>query len=176
LKRVRFFFLDGKMLRERFIVTCFLENHAQSSSYHSSTSILFTKSKFVTVNTYSFASNFSLKAWYRRYHVSTSNQPPLQPAPPNTDSSSRSSGGIRGTTVVFWRRLATAVKYVRIPFLVLSVFGLGYNQGLLDYARDPEAKERYLLDTALAGVAATSQNIIQDRFDNRYQQVQRVGN
>jgi len=53
---------------------------------------------------------------------------------------------------------------------------LGYNQGLLDYARDPEAKERYLLDTALAGVAATSQNIIQDRFDNRYQQVRRVGN
>jgi hypothetical protein len=58
----------------------------------------------------------------------------------------------------------------------LGIFGLGYNKGLLDYARDPEAKEWYMLDTALAGVAATSQNIIQDRFDNRYQQVQRVGN
>lgn len=109
------------------------------------------------------------QAWYKRYHFSTSHQPP------HSDNSS-SGGGIRRIRVVFWRRLVTTVKYVRIPFLVLSVFGLGYNQGILDYARDPESKERYLLATALAGVAATSQNIIQDRCDERYKQVQRVGN
>jgi len=34
--------------------------------------------------------------------------------------------------------LAKGIKIVRIPFIILSVFGLGYNQGIMEYAKDPE--------------------------------------
>jgi len=37
--------------------------------------------------------------------------------------------------------LAKGVKIVRIPFIVLSVFGLGYNHGMMEYARNPEKQE-----------------------------------
>ena len=34
--------------------------------------------------------------------------------------------------------LAKGIKIVRIPFIILSVFGLGYNQGIMEYAKDPD--------------------------------------
>ena len=74
-----------------------------------------------------------------------------------------------------WKRFARVVKYSRIPLLVVSVFGLGYNQGIIDYSRDPEAKKKQLLSQALTGVAATSANLIVDGSDIRLRQVQRVG-
>ena len=37
--------------------------------------------------------------------------------------------------------LAKGVKLVRIPLIILSVFGLGYNQGIMEYARNPEKQQ-----------------------------------
>lgn len=54
--------------------------------------------------------------------------------------------------------MARGIKYVRIPFLVLSIYGLGYQQGIVDYSRDPAAKEQALLDSVLAGVGCTDPN------------------
>jgi hypothetical protein len=34
--------------------------------------------------------------------------------------------------------LAKGIKIVRIPFIILSVFGLGYNQGIMEYAKGPD--------------------------------------
>lgn len=35
---------------------------------------------------------------------------------------------------------AKGLKLVRIPVLIISVYGLGYNQGVMDYARNPDKK------------------------------------
>ena len=35
---------------------------------------------------------------------------------------------------------AKGLKLVRIPVLIISVYGLGYNQGIMDYARNPDKK------------------------------------
>lgn len=59
-----------------------------------------------------------------------------------------------------WRVLARLAYYARIPFLVLSVYGIGYQQGIMDYSRDPTRMEIKLLDTILAGVGCIS---IEDR-------------
>jgi len=68
------------------------------------------------------------------------------------------------------------VKNIRIPFLVLSVYGIGYQQGVIDYARDPKTKEMTLLGTVFAGVGASaSSDRIMDQ-DARTKQIQRVGN
>ncbi|KAL7531209.1 hypothetical protein ACHAXR_003900 [Thalassiosira sp. AJA248-18] len=55
-----------------------------------------------------------------------------------------------------WRVIARIAYYVRIPFLVLSVYGIGYQQGIMDYSRDPEDTESKLLDTVLSSVGCTS--------------------
>jgi Zn-dependent protease with chaperone function len=46
--------------------------------------------------------------------------------------------------------------YLRIPFLVLSVYGIGYQQGIMDYSREPQNMESKLLDTILAGVGCVT--------------------
>jgi hypothetical protein len=55
-----------------------------------------------------------------------------------------------------WRIIARVAFYLRIPFLVLSVYGIGYQQGIMDYSREPEITEERLLDTTLASVGCTS--------------------
>ena len=55
-----------------------------------------------------------------------------------------------------WRVLARLVYYIRLPFLVLSVYGIGYQQGIIDYSRDSARMEVKLLDTILAGVGCIS--------------------
>lgn len=55
-----------------------------------------------------------------------------------------------------WRIIARVAYYLRIPFLVLSVYGIGYQQGIMDYSREPEITEDRLLDTTLASVGCTS--------------------
>ncbi|KAL7519011.1 hypothetical protein ACHAWX_003813 [Stephanocyclus meneghinianus] len=55
-----------------------------------------------------------------------------------------------------WKLLARIVYYLRIPFLVLSVYSIGYQQGIMDYSRDPKKMEASLLDTILAGVGCIS--------------------
>jgi len=57
-----------------------------------------------------------------------------------------------------WHRLARIVRYTRIPFLVLSVYGLGYQQGIIDDSRNPTATRQSLLENvyASAGVKGDS--------------------
>mmetsp|Transcript_24069 Transcript_24069/g.51967 ORF Transcript_24069/g.51967 Transcript_24069/m.51967 type:complete len:472 (-) Transcript_24069:62-1477(-) len=55
-----------------------------------------------------------------------------------------------------WKIIARIAYYVRVPFLVLSVYGIGYQQGIMDYSRDPKNTESKLLDTTLASVGCTS--------------------
>lgn len=47
--------------------------------------------------------------------------------------------------------LAKILKLVRIPVLIISVYGLGYNQGIMDYARSPEKKKLALLEQIVKG-------------------------
>jgi len=54
-----------------------------------------------------------------------------------------------------WKAIARFVKYTRIPFLIVSIYGLGYQQGIVDYSRDPLEKQEVLLDSLLAGVGCT---------------------
>eukprot|EP00804_Cyclotella_cryptica_P024673 CCRYP_001664-RB/>CCRYP_001664-RB protein AED:0.04 eAED:0.04 QI:259/1/1/1/1/1/2/268/462 len=55
-----------------------------------------------------------------------------------------------------WKLIARIAYYLRIPFLVLSVYSIGYQQGIMDYSRDPKKMEASLLDTILAGVGCIS--------------------
>ena len=59
---------------------------------------------------------------------------------------------VRGSN---WILLGRAVRYLRIPFLVVSVYGLGYQQGIIDDSRNPQQTRGALLDNVLAGVGAS---------------------
>ena len=63
-------------------------------------------------------------------------------------------GGGRKSYFEFSRIKAFArfVRIVRIPAIILGVYGLGYQQGIIDYSRDPDKKQDELLTTILAGV------------------------
>jgi len=58
-----------------------------------------------------------------------------------------------------WKVIAKAVKYLRIPALILSVYGFGYQQGIIDYSRDPKLKEHQLLTSTLADIGADHSDI-----------------
>ena len=62
----------------------------------------------------------------------------------------------QNTIQLRWKILARIVYYLRIPFIVLSVYGIGYQQGIMDYSREPETMQSRLLDTTLASVGCTS--------------------
>ena len=51
----------------------------------------------------------------------------------------------------FWKRLAWWVRTLRIPVLVLSVFGLGYQQGIIECTKHPQALQEQILRALLAG-------------------------
>jgi len=55
-----------------------------------------------------------------------------------------------------FKLIARVAYYCRIPFLVLSVYGIGYQQGIMDFSREPEKIQSSLLDTTLASVGCTS--------------------
>eukprot|EP00986_Skeletonema_menzelii_P000585 scaffold162_cov143-Skeletonema_menzelii.AAC.4 len=74
----------------------------------------------------------------------------------STSSSPATKVISRNTTTDRWRRIARFAYYVRIPALVLSVYGIGYQQGIMDFAREKEVMEAKLLQTVLAGVGCTS--------------------
>lgn len=58
----------------------------------------------------------------------------------------------------FWRRLAIAVRYTRIPLLIASVYSLGYQQGVVDCTKTPLALQAQILQSILLsmGIAATT--------------------
>jgi len=57
-----------------------------------------------------------------------------------------------------WKVFARVVRYIRIPILVASVYSLGYQQGIIEYARNPTELKEALLDSVLAGVGCNNRN------------------
>ena len=60
-----------------------------------------------------------------------------------------------------WSRFAQYagwVKYLRIPFLVMSVYGLGYQKGIIDDSRNPQATRQALLDNVFASVGVADRS------------------
>lgn len=56
-----------------------------------------------------------------------------------------------------FQSLARAVRYVRIPFIVISVYQLGYQQGIIDHSSNPANMKKRLLQNVLAGVGVTEE-------------------
>jgi Zn-dependent protease with chaperone function len=52
------------------------------------------------------------------------------------------------------------VRYIRIPVLVASVYGLGYQQGIIEYARNPDEVKEALLESVLADVGCTDPKLV----------------
>jgi hypothetical protein len=55
------------------------------------------------------------------------------------------------TRSYWWYRLAVFVRYVRIPALVLGVYSLGYQQGIMDCTKTPKMLQEKIMDTVLVG-------------------------
>jgi hypothetical protein len=55
-----------------------------------------------------------------------------------------------------WIRIARIAYFLRLPALVLSVYSIGYQQGIMDFSREKEIMEAKLLQTILSGVGCTS--------------------
>lgn len=79
-------------------------------------------------------------------------------------SSSSSSRGVTKTSR--WNRLARLVRFTRIPFLVLSVYGLGYQQGIVDDIRDPKNTREAIMDKVLSSVAISSRDEVYSISDD----------
>lgn len=63
-----------------------------------------------------------------------------------SNNSAVTSNASATTQKLKWKLLARIVYYLRIPFLVLSVYSIGYQQGIMDYSRDPKKMEASLLE------------------------------
>ena len=54
-----------------------------------------------------------------------------------------------GTTNSRWVRIARIIRFVRIPVLVISVYSLGYQQGVIDCTKEPVQLQRQILQGIL---------------------------
>lgn len=63
-----------------------------------------------------------------------------------------SSSSSNGEPFSRWKLFARIVRYIRIPLLVASVYSLGYQQGIIEYARNPTELKEALLNSVLASV------------------------
>jgi len=66
----------------------------------------------------------------------------------------------------YWKRFALLVRYGRIPILVLSVYGLGYQQGNIDNICDPKGTQDALLDRVLSDCGINSRDDVYCDGDN----------
>ncbi|GAX27558.1 hypothetical protein FisN_13Hh356 [Fistulifera solaris] len=64
-------------------------------------------------------------------------------------------------TRVNWHRWGRVLRYTRIPVLVVSVYGIGYQQGIMDTTRTPLAMQQGLLLTILKSVGVTHEQHVQ---------------
>lgn len=69
----------------------------------------------------------------------------------STKEATKQAGGWQ-TWSTRMRRFATVAKYVRIPFLMVSVYALGRQQGIIECSRNPRLVEDELLQSILADV------------------------
>jgi len=65
-----------------------------------------------------------------------------------------------------WNRIARFARVTRIPFLVLSVYGLGYQQGIVDDIRDPKNTREAIMDNVLMSVNVTSRDDVYSVSDD----------
>jgi Zn-dependent protease with chaperone function len=66
-------------------------------------------------------------------------------------TSAKSTSWFSAPSSLFWQRLARLVRIVRIPVLVVSVYSLGFQQGVMDCTKTPDAlSEKILLSVLVA--------------------------
>jgi hypothetical protein len=63
-----------------------------------------------------------------------------------------SSVSVGRTSSVTWSRIAFYVKVIRIPFLIVAIYGLGYRQGITDTVRNPLKLQQVSLVTMMSAV------------------------
>ena len=56
----------------------------------------------------------------------------------------------------WWTRFAIVLRYVRIPVLIVSVYSLGYQQGIIDCIKEPIALQNQILNGVLLSTGCTS--------------------
>jgi Zn-dependent protease with chaperone function len=55
-----------------------------------------------------------------------------------------------------WHRVAVVIRYVRIPVVVVSVYSLGYQQGVIDCTKEPVALQNQILNSILVSTGCKS--------------------
>lgn len=66
-------------------------------------------------------------------------------------------GGAKSNERRRWKKVVfKAIKTLRIPFVAISVYGFGYQQGIIDFVRDPKKKERDMLTSVLSNYGVTN--------------------
>lgn len=118
---------------------------------------------------------------FRSYHHSTKraalNQPATIAYAPAAAAITKQQGSSR------WHYIATAIRYVRIPVLIVSVYALGYQQGVIDCTKEPEALQHQILNGILVStgcknpddVKTVSEKDIRWHSTARHHQVAAVG-
>jgi Peptidase family M48 len=71
-------------------------------------------------------------------------------------SNSNSHSSWRNGRFFTWRRAAVVVRALRIPFIVVSVYSLGYQQGVMECTKHPERLADEILYSILLGVGVKS--------------------
>jgi hypothetical protein len=116
--------------------------------------------KCSTSNRYSFyhraKGSVSYKSTPISFLVAKFRQPgkfPLRNAASNFSSKGAAAGDKTGSSrrSYVWY-FAKILKILRIPLVVTSVYVLGYQQGIVDYSRNPVEKRRELMERILSGV------------------------
>jgi Zn-dependent protease with chaperone function len=67
----------------------------------------------------------------------------------------------------WWSRFAIALRYIRIPVLVISVYSLGYQQGIIDCIKEPMALQNQILNGILLSTGCTSMDDV-DVIDDEH--------
>jgi Zn-dependent protease with chaperone function len=63
---------------------------------------------------------------------------------------------VEKSTSTFWRRLGLFFKYTRIPFLIVAIYGLGYQQGVIDTVRNPSKLQQGIFESICLEMGVTS--------------------
>jgi Zn-dependent protease with chaperone function len=63
---------------------------------------------------------------------------------------------LENPTTTRWRRLGLIFKYTRIPFLIVAIYGLGYQQGVIDTVRNPFKLQQGLFESICLEMGVTS--------------------
>ena len=67
-----------------------------------------------------------------------------------------STKNVEKSTTTHWRRLGLFIKYTRIPFLIVAIYGLGYQQGVIDTVRNPSKLQQGIFESICLEMGVTS--------------------